>query len=201
MLENGFLGSLQPSHLYAALFLLLLVEGVGVPFVPFEPAFLAAGLMIATGRMSLLAATLVGAAGNLAGNLIGYRLGRDAARLLANRPWLGVDLRRLREVERWFHRYGALTTFIARFFGLIRTPAILGAGLARMNFWSYLVWSALGGTLWCLAWLAASTFLGAPVLELARRWAGWTALLAGLALAVAAWYGYRQLSRRRLPSA
>ncbi len=193
----GVAGLLAPREVYLSLFLLLVVEGAGVPFVPFEPAFLAAGLLIASGRMSLWGATLVAAAGNLLGNLMGYRVGRAAGRLLAHRPLWGLTPERLRAAERWVLRHGGLAAFAGRFFGLLRTPAILAAGAARYDLLRYTLWSALGSLLWSLAWLAAATYLGAPALAWLERRGGWVVLAAALALAGGAWYAWHRLARRR----
>jgi len=190
-------GALEPVHVYAALFGLLVIEGAGVPLVPFEPAFLAAGLLIASGHMSLWGATLVAAAGNLLGNLLGYKLGRAAGHLLARRPLWGVTPERLRAAERWVLRHGGLAAFAGRFFGLLRTPAILAAGAARYDLPRYTLWSALGSLVWSLAWLAAATYLGAPAFAWLERRGGWVALAAALALAGGAWYAWHRLARRR----
>lgn len=188
-----------PALVYAALFLILILEGIGFPFVPFEPVFLAAGLLIDGGRADIVSATLVGAAGNLIGNLIGYRIGRSAGDLLAarRRPLLGVHPAHLEEVKRWFARHGTATTFLARFIGLIRTPAILGAGISRMDPWKFTFWSGLGGTLWCLLWLAGSAALGTPLLGTIERY-GWPATALALAVMIAAMvYFHHRLTRTR----
>ncbi len=186
-----------PALVCGALFLILILEGIGLPFIPFEPVFLAAGLMIEGGRLDLVSATLIGAAGNLVGNLIGYRIGLGAGNLLTarQRPILGVHPAHLEQVERWFARYGIATTFLARFVGLIRTPAILGAGMSRMDPWKFIFWSGLGGTLWCLLWLAGSAALGASLLNAIKRY-GWWATASALAIMLAAmYYFHRRLTR------
>lgn len=176
-----------PAAVYVALFALLVVEGTGMPLVPYEPAFLAAGMLIRAGRMSLPLALAVGALGNLLGNLIGYHLGRAGGRLMARYgPLLGVTPARLAVVEGWFHRYGALTNFVGRFFGVIRTPAILGAGMARIGLPRFLAWSAAGGTLWTLAWLWAAVAAGGPLMALGHRYGAWAGIAALLALPAAA---------------
>ncbi len=188
-----------PGVVYAALFVLLVVEGTGMPLVPYEPAFLAAGILIHAGRMSLPLALAVGALGNLIGNLIGYHLGRTGGRRLVARYGhiLGVSPARLATVERWFDRYGALTNFAGRFIGVIRTPAILGAGLARMDLRQFITWSAAGGTLWTFVWLSAAVAAGGPLVSLARRYGAWAGIAALLALPVAAFALYRLGRRRR----
>lgn len=196
MTPEAAAAALGPGCVYAALALLLLVEGAGVPLVPFEPVFLAAGLLIAAGRMSLAGATLVAAAANLAGNVLGYLVGRAAGHLLRRRSLCGLTPQRWAAAERWLERYGALAAFIGRFFGLLRTPAILAAGAARYDLLRYTVWSAAGALLWSLAWLTAATYLGPPALAWVAARPAWGAAAAlALAAAAAGWWWRR---RRRI---
>lgn len=179
----SYLVGLPPGPVYAVLAALLLVEGTGLPLVPFEPAFLAAGILVRQGRMSaagvLALGTLAHLAGNLAGYLAGRRLGNRIIHVHGAR--LGVTPERWETIMAWLHRWGGPLTVISRFVGIMRTPAILGAGAAGMNPWAYAGWSLLGGFLWCGAWLWGSILIGAPLLDyLSELGAAGLALLAVL---------------------
>lgn len=179
-------------HVYMALFGLLVVEGMGVPGIPFEPVFLAAGYLIERGEMNFWGAVTVGSAGNLLGNLIGYWLGARPGRGLIerflHRGWGPDGLATTRD---WLGRYGAAVIILARWFGPIRTPAILAAGVLGMNPGIYALYSALGAFTWTLAWQYAS-WKGAHYLlgwwQLYRRYATWwmDALLILVLLAITA---------------
>ncbi|MDN5345405.1 MAG: hypothetical protein PWQ18_1519 [Clostridia bacterium] len=179
-------------HIYLVLFGLLVIEGIGVPGVPFEPAFLAAGYLIERGEMSFWGAVLMGTAGNLLGNLIGYwlgaRPGRGFIERLLHRGW-GAD--GLATARYWLGRYGAAVIIIARWFGPIRTPTILAAGVLGMDIWLYSFYSALGAFTWTMAWQYAN-WKGAHYLlgwwEFYRRYATWwtDTLLALVLLALTA---------------
>jgi len=144
----------NPLHVYLTLFLLLFfIEGTGMPGIPYEPAFLAAGFLIENGQMDFWGAVLVGILGNLLGNLAGYWLGAH--------PGKGLFMRILRrsggeeallKARHWLDRYGAPLVVLARWFSPIRTPTILAAGLAGMDFRAYLFYSALGAFTWTWAW-------------------------------------------------
>lgn len=185
--------------LYAALFAILVVEGLGLPWVPYEPIFLAAGMAAEAGRMSLPLAALLGAAGNLMGNLAGYYLAAGPGRRLVLRygKFIGVGPEDLARVEGWFTRYGAAAALAARFIGVIRTPVIVGAGLARMNMIRYAAWSAVGGVIWSFIWLYGSALLGPPALEVFGHWAGVFLILFLMAFPFALWLMGRWNSAQR----
>ncbi len=185
------LAELPPVLVYGALFGLLVLEGTGLPLVPFEPAFLAAGVLIREGRMSaagaLLAGTVAHLLGNLGGYLVGRRLGLTALHLHGER--LGLSRERIEAAAAWLRRRGGVATLVSRFVGVLRTPAILGAGAAGMDPRAYAAWSLLAGFLWCSAWLAGSVLLGAPALGyLQRLGAAGLVLLAVALAAFLAWH-------------
>lgn len=148
---------MTPEQVYLLLFALLLVEGVGIPGIPFEAAFLAAGYFIQNGQMTLLGATMVGAVGNLLGNLVGYWLGAKTVPVLFKRF---LNKRNTAEGQgiafRYFEKYGALVVVISRWFGIIRTPTILGAASMGMKPLPYALYSFIGAFTWTLAWQYAS---------------------------------------------
>lgn len=177
---------LPPALVYGVLFLLLVLEGTGLPLVPFEPAFLAAGVLIRDGRMSAAGAVAAGTLAHLLGNLVGYLVGRrlGAAALHLHGARLGIAPERLAAALAWLRRRGGPATVVSRFVGILRTPAILGAGAAGMDPRAYAAWSLLAGFLWCSAWLAASVLVGAPVLGYLQRLGTAGLLLLAAALVV-----------------
>ena len=144
-------------HVYGLLFILLLIEGIGIPGIPFEPVFLAAGYLIEQGQMSFWWTVLVGTIGNLLGNLLGYWLGARPARSFLDRvtrSYIGPEA--IERVSFWFKRYGPAVVVVSRWFGLIRTPAIVCAAPLGMDALSYTLYSAIGAFTWTLAWQYAS---------------------------------------------
>jgi membrane-associated protein len=48
----------------------------------------------------------------------------------------------------FFERFGSWTIIIGRFVPIVRTVATVMAGVGRMRFSLYLLWSAIGGVIW-----------------------------------------------------
>lgn len=157
---------------YLLLFAVLAIEGFGVPGIPYEPLFIATGVLINQGHMHLAPAILIGAGGNLAGNIAGYIVGRYGLGRIrpAQLPaWARIGPRRWDEVRRWFEAYGGRTVILSRWFGPIRTPVIFGAGLFGMSFGRYFLTSTIGALLWTAAWQILSWKFGSVVVRIWER--------------------------------
>lgn len=197
-LEHAF-AELPSGYRYGALAGVLMLEGTGLPLVPFEPLFIATAFLVAHGRLSLWPVILYGAGGDLLGNLIGYGVGRSVGQLLLDRygPRLHLEPARVEATRLWFWRFGGGTLFVARFFGPIRTPAILLAGLSRMPLLHYGLWCGVADLLWVAAWQVALIRFGRVSVAIWQRFGGPAAALAfaGLLLAAAAVVVWRRVTR------
>ena len=120
-------------------------------FLPGDTLLFSAGLLIATGTLHLnvwLVASLVPLAAVL-GNLVGYWIGYRAGPLVFQRP--NSRMFKPEYVERshaFFERYGALAIVLARFVPVVRTVATVMAGVSRMRFALYALYSVIGGVIW-----------------------------------------------------
>ncbi|MDT4893050.1 MAG: rane-associated protein [Pseudonocardiales bacterium] len=120
-------------------------------FLPGDTLLFAAGISIATGsiKTSLGAYLIVAPLAAIVGNLVGYVIGYRAGPVVFDRP----DSRFFRPeyVTRsrdFFDRFGSWTIVVGRFVPIVRTVATVMAGVARMNFARYAVFSAIGGIIW-----------------------------------------------------
>ncbi|WGT51297.1 MULTISPECIES: DedA family protein [Thioclava] len=56
----------------------------------------------------------------------------------------------LDQADRWFSRFGSAAVFISRLLPLVRTFISLPAGIARMPFWKFQIYTFMGSWPWCL---------------------------------------------------
>lgn len=190
---------MAPGVTYAALFGSFLLEGTSLP-VPAELVCIVSGKFIEAGEMSFWASVACAALGNVTGGLIAYLLGIFARQHLerGSRIWrvLGVTPAALRRSDDWFRRYGAITTFVARWFGPIRPAALLGAGMSRMGIPSYLGCSLAGAGSYCALW----QYIGWRMAPLARRVMGQHPLWGILVLVLSLGFGVLVLRFAAKPS-
>lgn len=133
----------------AALFLIVMLESGGVP-LPGETALVAAGVFASRGQLDVVAVIAVAAAAAIIGDNLGYWIGRTGGRGLLERSRLlsRWSSRVLPWAEGFFHRHGAKTIFIGRFFSVLRVTAAWMAGVSRMHWWTFFLWNAAGGICW-----------------------------------------------------
>ena len=120
------------EHGYAAVFMVLLICGMGVP-IPEDITLVAGGVISGLGYADVNVMFGVGMAGVLLGDLLMFLLGRHyGERALRWRwvAWLVTPERRVL-VQRKFDRYGTRLLFIARFLPGLRSPIFIIAGWSR----------------------------------------------------------------------
>jgi membrane-associated protein len=120
-------------------------------FLPGDSLLFVAGLFVAEGTIGtpLWLVCLLISVVAIAGNLVGYAIGRRAGPAIFNRP----DSRLFRQeyvdkTSAFFEKYGARAIVLARFVPIVRTFITVMAGVGRMNFRTYAIFSAIGGVLW-----------------------------------------------------
>jgi membrane protein DedA with SNARE-associated domain len=164
----------------AGVFVLMLLESACIP-VPSEATMLFAGFNVSNGEYSLFAATAAGVLGNLVGSWIAYWVGY-AGRvdiLEKHAGKLHIKKSHLEWADRWFERHGDATVFFTRMLPIVRTFISLPAGVARMPFWRFTVFTLLG----CIPWVLLLTFIGK---QAGDNWASWKDSLHYVDYAVAA---------------
>ena len=178
----------------------ILIESAGIPF-PGETLLLFAAAWAAAGHHSIALVILFGFLGATAGADIGYYLGYRGGRPFVER--FGAILRirpeQLARAELFFARHGDKAIIGARFILGLRTWASMLAGMARMPFWRFQVFSALGGLLWAILVGIAGYVLGSnlPLLEAIIRGIGIGGLTVLLLIAVILLVAQSRAFRRR----
>jgi membrane protein DedA with SNARE-associated domain len=161
----------------------ILIESSGIPF-PGEVLLLAAAAWAAARHHSIVLVILFGFLGATAGADIGYYLGFRGGRPFVERFGSIFRIRpeHIARSELFFARHGDKAVLAARFVLGLRTWGSMLAGMARMPFWRFQLFSALGGLAWATAVGLAGYLLGSnlPLLEAIIRDIG----LGGLALVV-----------------
>ncbi|MFN2389843.1 MAG: DedA family protein [Actinomycetota bacterium] len=145
---------------YIAIFLLMTAESALIPF-PSEVTMLVGGWYSADGSLSFFWVGTAGVLGNLVGSWAAYVLGRVTGRALLDRYGRYVFIRRheIDRAEKWWDKRGDAATFIGRLLPVIRTFISLPAGIARMPFGKFTLYTFLG----VIPWTFGLTYLGVLV--------------------------------------
>lgn len=150
---------------YAGLVFLMFLENVFPP-IPSELIMPLAGFMATQDRLSILGVIVAGTAGSVLGAVPlyywGRRLGARRLEEFADRHgrWLTLSRRDLERARRWFERHGPAAVFFCRLVPGLRSLISLPAGVARMNFALFMLWTTLGALLWTALLAGLGWFLG-----------------------------------------
>jgi membrane protein DedA with SNARE-associated domain len=193
---------------YLAVFVLMVLESACVP-VPSEVTMLFGGALASAGfaaagqELDLVWVAALGTLGNLVGSWIAYAAGAWGGRPLFDRfgRYLLIRQHELDKAHDWFERYGEAAVFFSRLLPVIRTFISLPAGVVRMNFAKFTLYTVLG----CLPWTVALAWLG---YELGDRWETVDRIMRPISLVLAVaftafivWFVVRRIRRIRAESA
>ena len=180
-------------------FVLMLLESACIP-IPSEATMLFAGFAVSRGEYSLIAVVAVGVVANLIGSWIAYAVGYYGRLDLLEKHGskLHISQSHLAIADRWFERHGEATVFFARMLPIVRTFVSLPAGVAKMPFWRFSLFTVLG----CIPWVFALAFVGK---QAGDRWDEWKDNLHyvdyAVALAIVVFIVYLVVKRRRARAA
>lgn len=169
----------------------------------FGGALVTAPFLAPEQQLDLWLVALAGTAGNIVGSWLAYWAGYAGGRPLIDR-WGRFLLIRPHEVDRahdWFERYGEAAVFGGRLLPVVRTFISLPAGVVRMRFARFTVYTALG----CLPWSLLLAWLGYLLgerwesVERAIRPFAWA--IAGTIAVAVVWFVWRRLRTIRAEEA
>ena len=139
---------------YATVYFLMLLESTVVP-VPSELVVAPAAYHAAAGHINIwlviLFATLGAMTGASINYLAGYYLGRPIIYKFANSR-LGhlclLNQSKVEKSEKYFDDHGMVATITGRLIPGIRHLISIPAGLAKMNYWKFLLYTTIGAGAW-----------------------------------------------------
>ena len=137
---------------YGGVALLMAVESACIP-LPSEIIMPFSGYLVSTGRFDLWLVATAGAVGCNLGSTLAWLVGAWGGRPAVDRwgRYILLDQGAVDAAERYFHTYGGVTVFVGRLLPVVRTFISLPAGVARMPFWKFQLYTFLGSWPWCLA--------------------------------------------------
>ncbi len=196
----GVITSIISAMGYAGIALLMAIESACIP-LPSEIIMPFSGYLVYTGRFDLWMVALAGAIGCNIGSTAAYLIGASGGRPAIERwgRYIWLDSKSVDRAEHYFQTYGSLTVFVARLLPVVRTFISLPAGIARMPFVKFQIYTFLGSLPWCfaLAWIGmrlGESWDSSPTLRAVMHILDAVVVLA---LAIAAvWYVHRQIRER-----
>ena len=147
---------------YAAVFILVGLESLGIP-LPGETILITAGIYAGTThKLSIWWIFAVAAAGAILGDNIGFWIGDKGGYRLLRRygHYVRADEAKIKVGRYVFDRQGAKVVFFGRFVSVLRTYAAFLAGTLKMHWRRFLPFNAAGGLVWSAIYAFAAYGLG-----------------------------------------
>jgi len=184
---------------YLGIIFLMALESATLP-VPSEIVMPFAGFLAFSepDHLNLIGVILAGSVGCSIGSIAAYVVGYYAGRPLILRygKYILLRERHLVSAEKWFAKYGDKATFIARLLPVIRTVISLPAGIAKMNFKKFVLYSFLGSVPWTAMLAVIGYWLGSRWREVSGVFRELDLLVIFGAIALIVWYALRVRRRR-----
>jgi len=151
---------------YPGIALVMLIENLFPP-IPSELVMPFAGFLAAQGKMDFTLVIISGTIGAVLGAIALYYIGMWADEMIIRRfvrrwgKWFTISETELNIALTFFMRRGEAVVFFGRLIPLIRSLISIPAGMRRMNFGRFLLFTSIGTSLWNLALTLAGSVLGA----------------------------------------
>lgn len=185
---------------YLSITLLMIIESSFIPF-PSEIVIPPAIWKAAGGDLNMTLVVLFATLGAVIGAIVNYVLALWLGRVIVYKlveTRLGklfmLSQHKVENAEVYFNRHGRSSTFIGRLVPGIRQLISIPAGLAKMNFKQFILFTALGSALWniILAVLSYSLYTQQDMLKKYMSELSYALLFAGILFVVYLIWKYRK---------
>ena len=178
------------------------IESACIP-LPSELIMPLAGWMLIKEKSLAATYTLVagvyGALGNTIGSAIAYGVGMWGGRPFLEKygKYILISRHDLDLADRWFDRSGSWSIFASRLLPVVRTFISLPAGIARMHFIKFLVYTFLGSFIWSVGLAYGGYQLGEHWEQIRTIMRPFDPLIIVLIIALIALYIYRHIKHSK----
>jgi len=176
------------------------VESACIP-LPSEIIMPLAGWMLIKNQSLSVTHTLIagayGALGCVIGSVVAYGVGMWGGRPLLEKygKYILVSRRDLDLADRWFNRYGSWSIFLSRLLPVVRTFISLPAGIARMHFVKFVLYTFIGSFIWCAGLAYGGYQLGEHWEQIRTIMRPFDPLIIAITIALIALYIYRHVKQ------
>jgi len=184
---------------------LMAIESACIP-LPSELIMPLAGWMLVKEQSlpvtHVLVAGAYGALGCTIGSIITYVVGMWGGRPFLEKygKYVLISHHDLALADRWFDRSGSWAIFASRLLPVVRTFISLPAGIARMHFIKFIVYSFLGSLIWCAGLAYGGYQLGEHWEQVRALMRPFDPFILALIIVLVAYYIYRHLKHAKTKS-
>lgn len=136
------------------------------PFLPGDSLLFAAGALAARGAFNIVFLYILLFCAVLVGDNVNYWVGRFIGLKVFEANSKFLKRKHLEKTQKFYDKHGGKAVILARFVPIVRTFAPFVAGVGKMEYIKFLIFSLIGATLWVSSFLWGGYFLGnLPVIK------------------------------------
>jgi membrane protein DedA with SNARE-associated domain len=134
---------------YVGVMVLMAMESMIFP-VPSEAVMPFTGFLVYEKKFSWIGVFISSTLGSIIGSSISYLMGLYGGRafILKYGKYFLLEKEHLEITEKFFSKYGEITILISRFIPVVRHLISIPAGMARMNFMKFIIFTTIGASAW-----------------------------------------------------
>jgi membrane protein DedA with SNARE-associated domain len=203
---TNFVTSLYVHTGLIGILLAMAIESCCIP-LPSEVVMPLAGIMLVTGKIlggiallpGLVVVALAGSVGSVLGSIVAYGIGYAGGRplMLKYGRYVLISQHDADKADAYFKKYGSATAFFSRLLPVVRTYISLPAGITRMPFVKFVVYTFLGSFPWCLLLAYIGTLIGGNLAKLAPIFHDLDIVIIVAVVALVALYIWRHIRNDR----
>jgi membrane-associated protein len=163
-------------------------------FIPGETAVVVGGVLASVGSASLWLMVVVVVACAIAGDNVGFVVGRTFGSRLLRRSGLG-DHAAIARTTALLDKHGGLAVLVGRFIALVRAVVPGLAGLSGLRYRTFLLFNVLGGVLWGTSFTLLGFIVGRSFSKTLSKFTAGALVVLGCAIVLI--LGHRLLRRHR----
>ena len=183
---------------YGGLFVGLFIDSFGVP-IPSEVLVPLATALVGSGKFSLVGVFVVSTIAQTLGGLAGYAIGRYAGEpfLIKYGKYVFISHHDLARTHAAFQKYGKTLTLMGRCLPVIRGLIAYPAGVAEMNVWTFISFTAIGSAIWTAVLMYLGHLLGGHLDLIEKYGQQLTYVILALIVLAIGWHLRHVLGRRK----
>jgi len=133
-------------------------------FFPGDTLLFSAGILAASGKLSIFWTIVVIAVAAILGDNTGYQIGRSLGkRLFHKKDSIVFRKEYIDRAEAFYEKYGSKTMLLAHFVPVVRSFAPVTAGAGNMNRKLFIIFDAIGDIAWTLLITLLGYYVGSRI--------------------------------------
>lgn len=190
---------------YFGIALLMFLDNVFPP-IPSEIIMPSAGFTASQGQLLLSGVIIAGSIGSLLAAAVLYWIGRKISHQsifnFTDRygKYLFIKSADVKKSLDWFEQYGHRIVFFGRMIPAVRSLISIPAGMSRMPFWKFMLYSGLGTIIWTSFLACVGYFFGNNTEMMQQIFSQVGYVIIAIVVMLIIWVIYRRQSRKNKSS-